>query len=91
MPADNAPQVVRVPVKRYDVNLTLDDILGPLSRLGPVQAQARLAVAAPNPELDQLLQQFGDLVRQLQDVVGRINKLDPTVLAPTTRGQPPSA
>jgi hypothetical protein len=38
--------------------------------------------------MDQHLQQLSDLARQLKEVISRINEADPTVLAPTTQGQP---
>lgn len=83
MPADDAPEVILVPVKRYDINLTFDDILTPLTRTESHQPAAR-SVTTQRPELDQLLQQFADLARQLKDVIARINEIDPSVLAPKT-------
>jgi hypothetical protein len=44
MPPSDAPNVVMVPVKRYDINLTLHDILTPL-----MQMSANLAQAVPAP------------------------------------------
>jgi hypothetical protein len=84
MTTEEAPNIIEVPVKRYDVNLTLDDILTPLMQMSERQRQARTA-AAPSPELDQLLQQLGDLARQLKEVVNRVNQADPTLLTPTRR------
>lgn len=98
MSAEGTPQVTMVPVKRYDVALTLDDLLTPLTQTASKPAQAgappadrTLAEAAPgaaNPELAQHLQTLSDLAGQLKDVVSKINQIDPTVLAPTPR-QPP--
>lgn len=103
MSTGETPPVIMVPVKKYDVNLTLDDILTPLTQTadhaappaagaGPDEV-SRLAVtgsAAANPELAQHLQTLSQLASQLKDVVSKINQIDPTVLAPTP-GQPPKS
>jgi ABC-type transporter Mla subunit MlaD len=96
MSTEDVPKIVQVPVKRYDVNLTLDDILTPLTQLGARRAQERAtsaegATSAASSEIDQHLQQLSDLARQLKDVISRINQADPTVLAPTSPKQPPIA
>jgi uncharacterized coiled-coil protein SlyX len=78
-----------VPVKRYDVNLTLDDILTPLMAKAGTSPQAGSGAAA-NPELAQHLQTLSALAGQLKDVISKINQIDPTMLAPTP-GQPPEA
>lgn len=83
MAADNTPEVTQVPVKRHEVNLTLEDILVPLTQATVDAAHAKLG-AAPNPELAQHLQNLTTLAGQLRDVVSRINQIDPTLLAPTT-------
>jgi hypothetical protein len=89
MSAESTPQVALVPVKRYDVNLTLDDLLTPLT-----QTAARLTQAGPGaaatPELAQHLQTLSDLAGQIKEVVGKINQIDPTMLSPTPQ-QPPKA
>ena len=86
---DATPQITMVPVKRYDINLTLDDILTPLTQTASQLNGGRVG-AALDPEVAQHLQTFTDLVTQLKDVVSRINQIDPTLLAskPTT---PPGA
>ena len=94
MATDDVPKIVQVPVKRYDVNLTLEDILTPLTQLSAQRAQQRAASvrsseAVQSSEMDQHLQQLSDLARQLKEVISRINEADPTVLAPTTQGPPP--
>ena len=78
-----------VPVKRYDINLTLDDILTPLTQTGSHVARARQGKAL-DPETAQLLRKFTDLVTQLKDVVNQINQIDPSLLAPKA-GPPPGA
>jgi len=87
MATDEAPEIVQVPVKRYDVNLTLDDLLTPLIELSARRAQEKVASAEPS-EIDQHVQQLSDLARQLKDVINRINAADPTVLAAPKQGQP---
>ena len=89
MATDQSPQVIMVPVKRYDVNLTLDDILTPLTQTSGHVARAPLGKAL-DPEVAQLLRKFTDLVTQLKDVVNQINKIDPSLLAPRA-GPPPGA
>jgi hypothetical protein len=89
MSTDNAPEVRMVPVKRYDVTLTLDDILIPLTKTASNLAQAGM-VTAQDPETAQHLQKFTDLVTQLQDVVSHINQIDPSLLA-SKAGPPPGA
>lgn len=84
MSSDPTPEVVQVPVTRYDVNLTLDDILTPLAQKGVSPPPAGQG-ATTNPELAQHLQTLSTLAGQLKDVVGKINQLDPTVLSATQR------
>lgn len=104
MSTDATPDIVQVPVKRYDVNLTLDDILTPLTQTashvtqpgaaGQPNTVTRLAAAGAggtaNPELAQHLQTLSELAGQIKDVVSKINQIDPTLLAPTS-GQSPKA
>jgi len=88
MPTGDAPKVVKVPVKRYDINLTLHDILLPLTQLSDTLAQKQKAPAIGS-ELHQHVLLLSGLARQLTDVIGRINEADPTLLAPTTQTKPP--
>jgi hypothetical protein len=88
MSTESTPQVALVPVKRYDVNLTLDDLLTPLTQTAAKLTQAGPGAAAP--ELAQHLQTLSDLAGQIKEVVGKINQIDPTMLAPTPQ-QPPKA
>ena len=89
MSAESTPQVALVPVKRYDVNLTLDDLLTPLTQTAAKLTQAGPGAAA-TPELAQHLQTLSDLAGQIKEVVGKINQIDPTMLSPTPQ-QPPKA
>jgi hypothetical protein len=73
------PQVQMVEVKRYDVTLSLADILAPLTQtVGNLQAAGMVTAGS---EVAQHLQTFNDLVTQLHEVVGHINSIDPTLLA----------
>jgi hypothetical protein len=88
MPAADPPKVIQVPVKRYDINLTLDDILTPLTQMSArLSAQAKAAYA-PGSDVHQHVQQLSELARQLKDVIDRINKADPSLLAPTNPEPP---
>jgi hypothetical protein len=90
MSTDDTPQVIMVPVKRYDVVLTLDDILTPLTQTAASLSAAGMIGTDADPQVAEHLQRFTDLVTQLQDVVGRINQLDPSLLA-SKLGPPPTA
>lgn len=85
MPAEDSPEVVQVPVRRHDVNLTLEDIMTPLTQAGSMRVQAK-AAEATDPRLTELLQKFSELAGQLKDVASQINQIDPTFLPP----QPPA-
>lgn len=81
---NDTPEVTVVPVKRYDVNLTLEDVLTPL-----VQMSSRQSLAAPGAELDpqvaEHVRKLSELASQLKEVVVEINRLHPTLLAPGER------
>jgi hypothetical protein len=82
MSTGDSPYVQMVEVKRYDISLTLEDILNPL-----IQTASRVTQAAPgaalDPEVAQHLQRFTELVTQLKDVVTQINSINPSLLAST--------
>jgi hypothetical protein len=81
------PQVQMVEVKRYDITLSLGDILAPLTQtVGNLQAAGMVTAGS---EAAQHLQTFNDLVTQLHEVVGHINSIDPNLLA-SKPGPPPS-
>jgi hypothetical protein len=81
MPTPETPNVVMVPVKRFDVNLSLQDIMTPLTQMA-----AKLTTVAPtNPaeiELHAHIKDLSDLAAKLNDIAGRIHAIDPSVLAP---------
>jgi ABC-type transporter Mla subunit MlaD len=85
----DTPPVTMVPVKRYDITLTMDDILAPLTQTAANLAQAQVG-SATDPTVAEHLQKFTDLVSQLKEVSSNINSLDPTLLA-SKAGPPPSA
>jgi hypothetical protein len=87
MSTGDSPQVQMVEVKRYDVTLTLDDIITPLTQT--VSNLHAAGMASADSEVGQHLQAFNDLVTQLKDVVGHINAIDPNLLA-SKPGPPPS-
>jgi hypothetical protein len=82
MPPTDAPKVVMVPVKRYDINILLEDILAPLTKMS-ASLDLDKAGAAAGTDIHQHVQQLSDLARQLHSVVDRINGADPKLLAPT--------
>jgi hypothetical protein len=89
MSTNDTPQIIMVPVKRYDVVLTLDDILTPLTQTAASLNAAGMIGAGVDPQIAQHLQEFTDLVTQLKDVVGRINQIDASLLA-SKPGPPPT-
>lgn len=86
---DNAREIQMVEVKRYDINLTLDDILTPLTQTAANLRQAGLGRAL-DPEVAEHLDRFNDLVNQLKEVVGHIDQLDSSLLV-SKPGPPPLA
>jgi hypothetical protein len=90
MSTDDTPQITMVPVKRYDVTLSLDDILTPLTQTVTNLNAAGMLDPSADPEIAQHLQTFTDLVTQLKDVTSRINQIDANLLA-SKLGPPPSA
>jgi hypothetical protein len=81
MDTNDTAKVVMVPVKRYDINLTLDDILTPLTKTVDEITAKNLKIGA---EAAPHLLRFHELVTQLQEVVTLINRIDPSLLASKT-------
>jgi hypothetical protein len=90
MSTSDSPQVQWVEVKRYDVTLSLDDILTPLTQTSTHLNTAGIVSSTTDPRVAELMQKFTDLVTQLKDVVAQINAIDPNLLA-SKPGPPPSA
>ena len=70
-PTESTDDIVWIPVEKVEVNLTLEDILTPLTQ-----------TAAADPQMAEHMQQLNTTAAQLKDIVSRINEMDPTVLAP---------
>lgn len=79
--------VIQIPVKKYEVNLSLHDILTPLTQLSNRLAQGA-APPTPGSELHKHIQDLTDLTKQLIDVVTRINDANPSLLSPITQERP---
>ena len=102
---DETPEVVEVPVKKFEVNITLDDLLTRMSEQAGRVAQARIAAAgqgevaaraaAAQPEggqpsdATQHLQRLSELAAQLRETVSQINQLEPTLLSQLKQEQQP--
>jgi len=79
--ADDASKIVQVPVKRFDVNLTLQDIMTPLTAFAQ---QAHVAqAAAATPEVQQHAADLAGLAQQVLEVANKINAVAPHLLSPT--------
>ncbi len=74
IPNPGAAAKNKVVVKRYDINLKLQDILTPLTRIG--------AAAPGKPDLDPHLAQVRQVAGSLKDLADHIDSLDPTVFGP---------
>jgi hypothetical protein len=85
MDTNDTAKVVMVPVKRYDINLTLDDILTPLTKTVDNITAKNLNIGA---DVAPHLLKFHDLVNQLHEVVTVINRIDPSLLASETSPGP---
>ncbi len=79
--ATDPPEVVQVPVKRYDVNLTMQDIMAPLTTFAQQTHVAQIVAATP--ELQQHATELGNLAAQVLAVANRLNAVAPHLLAPT--------
>jgi len=74
------PEVVQIPVKRYDVNLTMQDLMTPLTAFAQ---QSHVAdAAASTPGLQQHARELADRAQQVLDAANRVIALAPHLLAP---------
>jgi hypothetical protein len=82
MAADD-PNVVMVPVTRHDVNLSIEDIMKPLTAFAnqPRVAQA----AAAMPDVQQHAAQLAGLAQQVLDVANRLKAVEPSLLSSTNQ------
>jgi hypothetical protein len=74
MSTEETPEIVDVPVKRFDVSFTLEDLLARVSEQAAGEAQA-------DPEVAENLQRISELARQLKDELAHVNQVKPSVLA----------
>ena len=74
------PNHVQIPVKRHDVNLTLEDLMTPLTAFPEKTQGAEGAAAAP--EVHEHASALAGLARQILDVSRRLNAVAPHLLAP---------
>jgi len=87
MATDTPRDVTMVPVKRYDISLSMDEILTPLAKTAGHLSRARM-MPAENEEAARLMQRFTELVNELKSVTEQINRIDPSLLA-SKPGPPP--
>lgn len=80
MPDEPAEDVTMVPVRRYDINLSLDQILAPLADIA--SRQASLAQGPERARLEPHLSRLSELASQMQEVVRQINEIHPALLRP---------
>jgi len=78
--ADETPKVVQVPVKKYDVDLTLEDIMTPLAAFAQQAHVAQAAAAAP--EVRQHAADLSGLAKQILEVANKLNAVAPHLLKP---------
>jgi hypothetical protein len=83
-PSKPDPTIVMVPVKRYDVELSLEDIMKPLTAF--VNKESVGQAIAQSPDMQQHAEKLSDLAQQVLDVAKRIQAISPDVLS----SKPPS-
>ena len=74
------PKVVMVPVKRYDVNLTIEDIMTPLTAF--VNQTHVGQVIASSPDMQQHAADLSGLAQRVLDVAKKIEAISPNILSP---------
>ena len=78
------PKVVMVPVKRYDLNLTIEDIMTPLTDFANKAHVGQ--VIANSPDMQQHAANFSGLAQQVLDVAKKIEAISPDILSPKPKG-----
>jgi hypothetical protein len=86
MPEDESSGITMVPVKRYDISLSLEEILTPLAELAG--RQGALLSGPEGAQLEPHLRRLSELAGELKEVVRQINAINPALLAPRARQQP---
>jgi hypothetical protein len=74
------PKIVMVPVKRYDIELSIEDIMTPLTAFAN-KANVGQAIAT-SPEVQPHAAKLSDLAQQVLDVAKRIQAINPDILSP---------
>lgn len=73
-------KVVMVPVKRYDINLTIEDIMTPLTAF---VSKTNVGQAIANaPDIKEHAANLSGLAQQVLDVAKRIEAIRPDILSP---------
>ena len=83
--AENKPDVVMVPVKRYDVDLSIEDIMTPLTAF--VQQTHVGQVIANSPDMQKHAADLSGLAKQVLDVAKRIEAISPDILSPKPKAR----
>lgn len=81
----DAPKVTMVPVKRYDIDLSIEDIMTPLTAF--VQQTHVGQVIASSPDMQQHAERLSGLAQQVLDVARRIEAISPDILSPKRPGR----
>jgi hypothetical protein len=69
-----------IPVKRYDIELSIEDIMKPLTAF-VTKADVGQAIAS-SPDMQQHAEKLSDLAQQVLDVAKRIEAISPNILSP---------
>ncbi len=81
--ADDTPQsdpkVVMVPVKRYDIELSIEDIMTPLTAF--VNKSYVGQAIANSPAVQEHAEKLSGLAQQVLDVAKRIEAISPNILS----------
>lgn len=84
--ADNSdPDVVMIPVKRYDIELSIEDIIRPLTEFVS-KVNVGQAIAS-SPDMQQHAEKLSDLAQQVLEVANRIKAISPDLLSPKPRSR----
>lgn len=78
------PSVVQIPVTRHDINLTLQDLMTPLTTL----ADRHRTALASAPEAQQHASALATLASQIVTIAGHLDAVAPHLLSPTAPAAP---
>jgi hypothetical protein len=74
------PKVVMIPVKRYEIDLSIEDIMKPLTAF--VNKTSVGQAIANSPDMKEHAEKLSDLAQQVLDVAKRIEAISPNILSP---------